>query len=162
MKIILEDDDIKIYLNKEYIKEIDISNLDRLEDYLSKVLVRLKKGYQLEILGYYELKILYDQFYGIALVLKKHDFEDELFESQIDLDLNINKNNFFLYQIDDLESIENGLKKNFIIYLYNQKLYLKLTSEIHSLQMAKLLEFCNIVSGDKVKKIVSKGKIICV
>ena len=162
MKIILEDDDIKIYLNKEYIKEIDISNLDRLEDYLSKVLVRLKKGYQLEILGYYELKILYDQFYGIALVLKKHDFEDELFESQIDLDLNINKNNFFLYQIDDLESIENEIKKNFIIYLYNQKLYLKLTSEIHSLQMVKLLEFCNIVSGDKVKKIVSKGKIICV
>ncbi len=161
MKIILDGEDIKIYLNKEYTKITDINNIAELEEYLSKIFFRLKKEYKIEIVGYYELKILYDKFYGFIIILKKHDFEySDLFESQIDLDLTINKTNFFLYEIDDLFVIENKIMKNATIYIYKQKLYLKLISDIPTLEMGKLMEFSNLIYGDEVNKIINKGKTI--
>lgn len=163
MKIILEGDEIKVYLNKEYLKDIDISNTKQLEEYLSKILFKLKKGYGLEILGYYELKVLYDQFYGMVILLKKHNFDyDDLFESQIDLDLTINRTNFFLYEIDDLTIIKKDILKKFTVYLYKQKLYLKLSSELPSIEMGKLMEFSNLIYGDEVNKIINRGKILCI
>ena len=161
MKIIFENDDIKIYLNKEYTNNVDINNISELEEYLSRILFRLKNDYQIEIIGYYELKVLYDDFYGIVIILNKHNFEyADLFESQVDLDLNINKTNFFLYQVDDLFVIDDKLLKKVVIYIYKQKLYLKLISNIETLEMGRLLEFSNLICGDKVNKIINKGEII--
>lgn len=161
MKIIFDKDTIQVYLNKEYTNELDINDLSSLEEYLSRILLRLKNDFLLDISGCYELKILYDKFYGVVLVLSKHDFEnDYLFESQVDLDLNINKSNFFLYEIDDVFSIENKLLKNGTIYIYKQKLYLKLISNISSIEMGRLLEFSTLIYGENVNKIINKGRII--
>ncbi|MDD2181234.1 MAG: hypothetical protein PHW32_02570 [Bacilli bacterium] len=161
MKIVFENDNIKVYLNKEYTNKIDINNISKLEEYLSRILFRLKNDCQIEIIGYYELKILYDELYGIVIILNKNDYEyADLFESQIDLDLNINKTNFFLYEVDDLFVIDDKLLKKAVIYIYKQKLYLKLISNIETLEMGRLLEFSNLICGDKVSKIINKGKII--
>lgn len=43
MKIILDNDNIKVYLNKEYTKKIDVNNLSEFEEYFSRILLRLKK-----------------------------------------------------------------------------------------------------------------------
>lgn len=159
MKIIFENDEIKVYLNKEYTNKIDVNNISELEEYLSRILFRLKHDYQIEISGYYELKVLYDEFYGIVIILKRHNFEyDDLFESQVDLDLNINKTNFFLYEIDDLFVIDDNLLKKVVIYIYKQKLYLKLISNIETLEMGRLLEFSNLICGDKVNKSLIREK----
>ncbi len=163
MKIVFENDKIKIYLNREYLKKIDVDNILMLEKYLKKVFLKLKHHYQIEIKGYYELKILYDRFYGLGLDLNKYNFEyEDFFESQVDLDLTIDKTNFFLYQIEDPFIINNKILPKVRIYMYNKKLYLKLESDLSILEMGRLLEFSNLISGDKVDKIVDKGKIIFV
>ncbi len=163
MKIVFDDDNIKVYLNKEYTKKIDVNNISELEEYLSKILFRLKMDYKFDINGYFELKILYDEFYGMILILNKHDFDySDLFESQINLDLTINKTKFFLYEIGDPFFLEIKLLKESTIYIYNQKLYLKLISDIGTVGMGKLLEFSTLITGDEANKIINRGKIICV
>jgi len=161
MKIILDNDNIKVYLNKEYTKKIDVNNLSEFEEYFSRILLRLKKKYQLEISGYYDLKILYDEFYGFAITINRHDFEyPDFLDRQVDFDLTINKTNFFMYEISDPFEIDHKLLKNIMIYIYNKKLYLKLISDIGSLEMGRLLEFSNLISGEEVDQIINKGKII--
>ena len=161
MKIILDNDNIKVYLNKEHTKKIDVNNLSEFEEYFSRILLRLKKKYQLEISSYYDLKILYDEFYGFAITINRHDFEcPDFLDRQVDFDLTINKTNFFMYEISDPFEIDHKLLKNIMIYIYNKKLYLKLISDIGSLEMGRLLEFSNLISGEEVDQIINKGKII--
>lgn len=159
MKIVFENDNIKVYLNKIYLKQLDINNRIVLEEYLREIFLKLRNNYQIKLNGYYGLKILYDKFYGLELVFNKYSFEYiDLFESQVDLDLTIDKTNFFLYEIEDPFIIDNKLLPKIIIYMYNDKIYLKLRSDISTLEMGRLLEFSNLISGNKVDLIINKGK----
>ena len=81
-------------------------------------------------------------------------------DRQVDFDLTINKTNFFMYEISDPFEIDHKLLKNIMIYIYNKKLYLKLISDIGSLEMGRLLEFSKLISGEEVDQIINKGKII--
>ena len=57
VKLTLQNNEIIIYLNKTYIKNIDLQNKKILENYLNKLLNKIKNKYELYISGYYDVKI---------------------------------------------------------------------------------------------------------
>ena len=73
MKII-NDEIIKIYLNKDYLKykNYDIS---KIEDSFKQIFETLKYCYNIEINGFYDIDVYIDKNYGIIIEMKKEDID---------------------------------------------------------------------------------------
>lgn len=159
MKVVFDCDDIKVFLSNEYVNMVKLDDFERLEYYLKEIIVRFKKVYHIDIIGLYDLEVKYDKFYGFVLYLEKQSYDEyNLFVGQIDFNLNIDKNHFFLYEISDFFGLNKNILLKSIIYNYKQKLYLKLKEQLSNIEMGCLTEVSNIISDDIVYKIINKGK----
>ena len=128
---------LDIYLKKEIIKDIDFKNRDDLENYLKKLFKILKEKYDIEIVGYYDIIVYIDKYYGVILHLEKDDLDYyDYFKNQVDMKLTIIDAEFS-YKIEDIPAnILNKVK----IYTENNNIYLKIKKELSKLEMMKLLE----------------------
>ena len=75
VKLTLQNNEIIIYLNKTYIKNIDLQNKKILENYLNKLLNKIKNKYELYISGYYDVKIYLSEEYGIIINIEKENLD---------------------------------------------------------------------------------------
>ncbi len=133
---------IDIYLKKEIIKNIDINNRTNLEKYLKELFIILKDYYNLEILGFYNITIFNDKYYGIILHLKKENIDYyNYFNSEVDMHLLV-INTEFLYLVND---IPIDIKEKVDIVIKNSNIYLKIIDKLSNLEMMKLLENSQII-----------------
>jgi hypothetical protein len=90
----------------------------------------------------------------MILELKNDDLE-YFFDN--DTKINIFKTNYFLYKID-YNFIDKDILKYCIIYKIKDKLYLKINNKIDETLFFKILEYSDIIYGEKAVKIERTSK----
>ena len=148
MKLII-DDDIDIYLNKLYLKNIDFNNTNTIKSIIKKLI----KKYEIDLYGYIEVKIYVDSNYGVIINIKKEDTDYfDYFNDEIEMNIEI-INDSFLYKINDIFEINQIKAKK--IYKYMDNIYIYF-DKIDNINLGKIIENSEIIYGDKAKKIIEK------
>lgn len=110
MKVDNIDDKIIIYLRDMY--------SDDLEDLCQNIIEKLKKYYNIQLKGFYEVNMYVDKTYGTVLEFNLEELD--LYYDYNDIDLHIiKKDGTFLYQVDDIFDINIDY-----FYLYNNNFYI--------------------------------------
>jgi hypothetical protein len=141
MKIeIINDNKLLIYISKEYIKDLNLYEKEKLELYFRNLFVRLKEKYELDIFGYYDITVYRDYNYGGIILLEKDDSDYfNYYGKQIDMCIKIDSSDLFLYMIDNIGIINTSIVDKIKLYKYKDKIYLRIIDNIDSYQMGQLI-----------------------
>ncbi len=146
-------ENITIYLNKQYIKNIDLKDREKAE----KLIYKINQKYNIELYGYYETKIYIDKNYGIIIDIKKEELEYmDYFNESLEMNIEIIEDSF-LYKIEDIFSIKKTDK--FILRKYEDNIYLEAES-ISDIEIGIILENAQIIYGKEANTIKNRSKII--
>ena len=146
MKIEISDD-IIIYLNKLYMKNLDIEDKESIE----KIIKKIEKIYNINIDEFQNINIYKDRYYGIIIEIKcSHDYLDYF---KYDIEMNI-KEDTFIYEIEDLTDIDF---KNVTVYKNKDNIYLKLNTDI---LLGPIIEKSKIIYGNEAKNIIRDSRIM--
>lgn len=151
MKIDKQDNNLIVFLNKKMTEKIDFTNKINLEKYFQKLFIRLNNIYELDMHGSYEITI-YNNSYGVILEIKEQDIEYFDYYNEIDMNLNISKNNEIIYKLTG--EIPNN--KNYNIYMYNGDIYIKPT-KMDFITLGILIENSEIIYGKNASKILNQA-----
>lgn len=164
MKVSINDEDsIMLYINNIYIDKINFEDKEELEKYFKQLFGKLKKFYKVNIRGYYNIRVYTDNFYGIIIYLQRENIDYcDYFGNQVDMRITIEKNNCFLYKINDLFTIDKEILKKINIIKYKDYFYIKIIRNISSIEMANIIENSTIVYDNEVNSIVMNGKLIII
>ena len=159
MKLTFQNNEIIIYLNKSYIKNIDFQNKKTLENYLNKILKKIKNKYEIYISGYYNVKIFLSEEYGIIIDIQKEELDyPEYFSGEVDMNISVIEDKF-LYEVLNINIPKNILKK-LEKYKFLDKIYLVSKESLTDIEIGVILENTKIVYGDEAKQIKSKSRKI--
>ena len=157
MKVIMNDDEIIVFLNKRYFVDLDFENEHSLEEQFKKIFQTLTKDYNVENSGYYNIDIYKDNNYGLILKIIKEESEYyNYFTNQIDMNINIHKDDF-LYEIDYI-SLDKKILKYVKTFKYKNKIYLKIIKDIDDITLGYIVEMSDILYGNKSLEILKIGK----
>lgn len=138
MKIDFNQDKIIIYLKKETINNLDFDNIDDLEKYLKELILKLKNIYNIDIKGFYNIKVFIDNIYGVVLELEAENLDYGDYFNQIEMRI-IPIYTEFLYEVDDYLNLFGSL------YVYKKKIFLKLNKNIPYKDYIKVMDYAKIV-----------------
>lgn len=157
MKVIMNDDEIIVFLNKRYFADLDFENEHSLEEQFKKIFQTLTKDYNVENSGYYNIDIYKDNNYGLILKIIKEESEYyNYFTNQIDMNINIHKDDF-LYEIDYI-SLDKKILNYVKTFKYKNKIYLKIIKDIDDITLGYIVEMSDILYGNKSLEILKIGK----
>ena len=149
MKVVRNDDfNIEVFLGQE---TFNLDCKDNLEEYLKQFFSRLKKYYNIEIKGFYDIDLYADKNYGIVLDIYKENIDFEPIFNSIDMKITINKCKF-LYKLSDYKFEYLG-----DLYYYNGAYYLDLIKQINEKQLLELIEEVEIIYKD-IEVIKKRGQ----
>ena len=160
MKVVINDELITLFLNKDYISSLDFCDKEKTHNYLKQLLLKMKNNYHLDFNGYYNMSVYVDKCYGIIVEVKKEEIEYLDYYSGIEINPKI-INDSFLYEIPNIDNFKD---KNNQVYIYKTNIYLKINKPLSSQKMGNILEHTiKIIYGNHQKKISKKAKevIVC-
>ena len=152
MKIIINNEDSFIL----FFSNLNNINLDNYEEEFKKIFLSLKKYYNININGFYNIIVYINNYYGIILKVEK-DNDLDVYYKQVDMHIIIEKDYTFLYKIEDYYFINN--LNLFNIYYYNNEFYLEIKEKIEDKDMYNLIENSEIIF-ENIDVIKNKGKMI--
>ena len=148
MKLISKDNKIIVFLYKR----INFKQIN-LEKYFKKLFIKFKEDYHIELNGYYSINIYIDKFYGSVIEIENEDLDYYNYFNQIDMEVKLN-DNVFLYEID-YEYLNKSIINNSNIYKLKDKLYIQVKDNNI---LNKILEYSNIIYGEKIKYVLRNSK----
>lgn len=148
MKLISKDNKIIVFLYKR----INFKQIN-LENYFKKLFIKFKEDYHIELNGYYSINIYIDKFYGSVIEIENEDLDYYNYFNQIDMEVKLN-DNVFLYEMD-YEYLNKSIINNSNIYKLKDKLYIQVKDNNI---LNKILEYSNIIYGEKIKYILRNSK----
>lgn len=148
MKLISKDNKIIVFLYKR----INFKQIN-LENYFKKLFIKFKEDYHIELNGYYSINIYIDKFYGSVIEIENEDLDYYNYFNQIDMEVKLN-DNVFLYEID-YEYLNKSIINNSNIYKLKDKLYIQVKDNNI---LNKILEYSNIIYGEKIKYVLKNSK----
>lgn len=159
MKIDIEDDNnLIVFLNRVVSDNFNFTEKDNLEDNFRSIFNSIKDRYLLDISGYYNIIMYKDNIYGIILEVEKDPLEYFDYFNQIEMRITLSNHDVFLYKI-----IDNNLNfdiDNIELYSYKGNLYAKAKETISLIELGKLLEYSNIIYGEKTNIVLKYGNVI--
>lgn len=157
LKTIFQDDKIIVFLRRTAVHNFDLHDEDKLEQYFKDLFLSLKKRYDLEINGYYNVDVYFDSYYGMILEIENMNVDYYRYFSQIDMKINVLKDSSFLYEID-YECLDKIDLSKCICYQQKDKMYLQFNQDIDDIALGYILEYARIIYGDKTKDILKYSK----
>lgn len=142
---ILDEDSYKIFINDDYIKQIDINNKEDLSNNIKSIIVKIKKVYDIILEGFYEVHVYPINNIGLILEIKNID---SYLSKNIDLRIIVHNEEEMYIKFSRYELIK---KYNNIKYL-NNYFYLNV-NEINKKDKYHLIEFANIIYGDDLLEV---------
>lgn len=142
---ILDEDSYKIFINDDYIKQIDINNKEDLSNNIKLIIVKIKKVYDIILEGFYEVHVYPINNIGLILEIKNID---SYLSKSIDLRIIVHNEEDMYIKLSRYELIK---KYNNIKYL-NNYFYLNV-NEINKKDKYHLIEFVNIIYGDDLSEV---------
>lgn len=149
MNLTIEEDNIVIFINQKSIN-FNYRIKEKIEDYIKKLIIKIKKIYKIKISGSYEVLIYQNNNYGLIIEMNKID-DLEFFPELIDLKINVYYDSEIFIEINDYFLISNY--KN--IYYYDDKYYINIKNISNKDQLC-LSEFSNYIYGNSIKNIKKK------
>ena len=141
---------MKIDYSHEKIIVYLLSNFDEdIEELCLNVINKLKKYFNIELKGFYDVNIYRDINYGTILEFVLEQSELYIDFTKVDLHISDFSNTSFLYEIEDILDVDVNK-----FYLYDNKYYISL----NDLDI-KNTEFGNLIYKD-TDNIISKAKLI--
>lgn len=141
---------MKIDYSHEKIIVYLLSNFDEdLEELCLNVINKLKKYFNIELKGFYDVNIYRDINYGTILEFVLEQSELYIDFTKVDLHISDFSNTSFLYEIEDILDVDVNK-----FYLYDNKYYISLDH-----LDIKNTEFGNLIYKD-TDNIISKAKLI--
>lgn len=141
---------MKIDYSHEKIIVYLLSNFDEdLEELCLNVINKLKKYFNIELKGFYDVNIYRDINYGTILEFVLEQSELYIDFTKVDLHISDFSSTSFLYEIEDILDVDVNK-----FYLYDNKYYISLDD-----LDIKNTEFGNLIYKD-TDDIISKAKLI--
>lgn len=160
VKLVMHKDNIIVFLNKTYIQNIDLTDKSSVEKYLGKLILQIKRKYDIELYGYYNITLYVDMNYGIIINIKKEELEYlDYFNNELEMNIEVIEDSF-LYQIEDIFSLDKYILNKFEIYKNKEKLFLKAKENISDIELGLILENAKMMYGKKAKEIILKSQIV--
>lgn len=145
MKCVFEDNHILVYLPKCDINEKSFEDLSYIEEYFREIFLKIKQKYNIELSGFYFVNVYIDLINGIILEIEEEQLEFiEYYDDAIDMKIVIHQEEF-LYETSDVLNLPNDFKKNFNIYYYQNRWYLKLKNKMDDNVWYQILEYTKII-----------------
>ena len=142
LQVINENSFIIFIIDKKLIPEL---NENEITKYLKKIFLNIKDKYNLEIYGYYDVLIFFDEKYGMIIKLDKEELEYlSYYNKQIEMKIIISNNQVF-YKVLDLFNIDKRILNKSDIYFYKDEIFLELKSRIDFVLLGNLIENSKIV-----------------
>lgn len=157
MKCTFEDNNIIVYMPKNNLTEQSFEDLPYIEEYFKKILLKIKERYNIDINGFCNVNVYIDHLYGTILNIKEEQLEFiEYYDDTIDMKISICQKPF-LYEVQDVLPII--LNKNYEIYYYQNKWYVKPKNLIDDKELYLILEHSKIIYKE-TERIIKYGKKI--
>lgn len=157
LKTVFQDDKIIIFLKKNPLNLFDLKAEEKLEQDFKDLFLCLKKRYDFEMNGYYNIDVYSDQYYGMILEIENLDVDYYRYFSGIDMKINVLKDSSFLYEID-YECLDKIDMSHLICYQSKNKIYLQIVSKIDDITLGTILEYATIIYGDEAQNILKYSK----
>jgi len=140
---------IVIYINKKLV----LHEKNKIE----KLIINIKEKYNIEMQGFYNVKVYHDKDYGFIIEMEKEELEYMDYFNDLEMNIEIIEDSF-LYKIDDVFRIKEILPKQ-LIRKYADKLYLEIKN-IQNIELGIILENSEIIYGKEAEKIKNKSEIV--
>lgn len=144
---IIDDDSYKIFINSNYIEDIDVKNKDELGKIVKEIIIKIKNIYNIMLEGFYEVHVYPLKYLGIILEIRNID---NYLNKTVDLRIIVHNDEEIYINIYLLELIKNY--KN-IKYL-NNSFYLNI-NDLKKEDVYSLIESSNIIYGEELSSIKS-------
>lgn len=160
MKIIKMDQEKVIIFLPSPIFSVDLCEKDQLEDYFRALFLKLEEYYDMNMRGFYQIRVYQDSNYGAVFEIDEEDVPYfNYLDQQVEMSIQIIKGSFFLYQVEDILELDQDIIKSCTFYQYQNHFFLKLNEKISLGNYIKLLEHSEIIYGSKTKRITRLGKL---
>ena len=138
MKVDIINNKIVLYLRKELIKNVDFNNLEILEKYFKKLVIKLNNIYNVKIEGLYNIKVFLDEIFGAVLEIEPENI-DYYLTDEVEMRIMV-FNEKFLYEINDIFNINNTkIIKRCSKYYLNVNNNIKLKDYLFILENSKII-----------------------
>lgn len=139
---------------------LDRLKRDELENYFRTLFLKLENRYGTSQSGFYQIYVYKDIYYGAILEIEEEDIPYlDYIDSEVEMNIHIPKDTCFMYQVKDILDFDIEILKSSKLYYYDHYFYIELKSEISKRNYFRLLEYSEIIYGEKVKKIQKLGKL---
>ena len=141
---------MKVIKNKDMITVITFENYKlSIDDYIKKIILKLKKKYKVDIFGIYEINVYKNKKIGMIIdFIKEDDFG--LFSDLLDFNINIIETSDIYLRFNDyfLETKEK-------FYLLDDNYYINIDA-ISYHKFLNMLEFSSFIYGEEANNIKNK------
>ena len=139
MKIVSSNDKVVIFLYKN-------QSIVDMNDYMKKLILKLRRKYRLSICGFYSATIYKNDKIGMIIELLKDD-DIDLFTDLVDLKIKVYDNSTIFLKFNDYFLLE---KKK--VFVFNNCFYIDI-NDLTKAEFLSMIEFCSIVYGNESKVI---------
>lgn len=145
MKVVTKDGKTTVYT-------FDSVNTNNINDYMKKLLLKLKKKYGMKFTGFYQINIYQNNLIGLIIDIIKDDDEDYFYDL-VDLKIKVYEDsNIYLKFNDYFFNAKKELK------ILNNNYYI-LTNNIDKSDFMSMIEFGELIYGKEAEMI--KEKLSC-
>ncbi len=139
---------------------LDRLKKDELEDYFRALFLKLEERYGIDQSGFYQIYVYKDIYYGVVLEIEEEEIPYlDYLDNEVEMNIHIPKETIFMYQLEDILALDLDTLKASDLYFYQNKFYIELKKEISKKNYFQLLEYGELIYGDKTKKIQKLGKL---
>ena len=139
-------------LNDKIIVYTYDTKFNDINDYIKKIILKLRKNYRLNVFGFYQVDVYYNKKVGMIIeVIKDEDIDS--FYDLLDLKINVYEDSDIFLKFDDYFL---DYKKN--MFVFNDKYYLNV-EDLSKKELFEMVEFCSFVYGSELERI--RKKFVC-
>lgn len=147
---LLTKDNYRIFINKHFFKELDMSEKEQIVDFVKTVILQKRKS--LNLRGFYKVLVYLNKKVGMFIELSK--LEDSSYFNNLDLRVIVNNDSEIYFETEDYFLIQNCKDVRF----FNGNFYALLNDDIDNI--LKIIEFGRLIYGEDVINLLANGIVL--
>lgn len=136
------------------LKNNDFKNKCDLEKYFRNLFLKIKRKYNIDFSGSYNITVYIDEICGTILDVVRDETEYFDYDDIVDMKISVINDRFIYKVIGDI-----GYLNDYTLYLYDNNLYV-CPKKSDSVIQAELFENCDVLFGDCASSVLSHGLVI--
>ena len=155
----LNEDNFIVFLNKMYLKSNKLELKKDIENYFKCLFKKLNEFYNMEMSGYYDIKIYCDKIYGYVLDIKKEEIDlYDYYDDHINMKIEIIDEQKFVFRIHDMSVLDKLILNYCHLLKLKDDLYLLPKKTINQYILGRIIENSSLIYGEISEKIISKAE----